>query len=349
MKVVIDCRKLRDLGIGTYIDGLVSQLRRLDSRNDYVLLCFRQDAERLRQYFPTRVVSAGLYSAAELVQISRAVASERAHLFHSPHYVLPFFLPCRTVVTVHDLIHVLFPEYLRGAAERFYARFFLRRAMCTASAVITVSDTSRSDMIGRYPGAAGRLHRVYNGVQPCFTTCVVESRGDPPYFLFVGNNKPHKNLPVLLRAFEDVRSETRELRLRIAGFERGLERLPEGAEVLGYVSQERLVELYRSALALVCPSRYEGFGLPAIEAQASGCPVAASDIPVFRETLGGSALLCREGDAGTVASAMRRLLDEPGLREELIRRGRANILRFSFESCAQETLAIYERVAAASA
>ena len=349
MKTVIDCRKLGDLGIGTYIDGLVAQLRRLDSRNDYALLCFSRDAEYLRQYFPTRTVSAGLYSAAELVQVSRAVASERADLFHSPHYVLPFFLPCRTVVTVHDLIHVLFPEYLHGSAQRIYARFFIRRAMRIAAAVITVSDTSRSDMVERYRWAADRIHRVYNGVHPHFTTHVAGSCGDAPYFLYVGNNKPHKNLPVLLQAFEALRGETRDVGLRIAGFAERLEGRPDGAEVLGCVTQERLVDLYRSALALICPSRYEGFGLPAIEAQASGCPVAASDIPVFRETLGDSALLCRQGDAGAVASAMRRLLDEPGLREELIRRGRANAQRFSFETCARETLAIYERVASAPA
>lgn len=350
MKIVIDCRKLRDLGIGTYVENIVAHLHTIDRDNEYALLCFEADAEDLRRFFPVRVVSAGLYTAAELHSISRAVETERADLFHSPHYVLPFFLPCRSVVTVHDIIHLLYPEAVPGTHARLYARYFIRRALKVAAATITVSDNSRADIIARYPWASSRVHRVYNGVDPYFSTNVEKERTDRPFFLCVGNNKPHKNLPLLLEAYRRYSAASPEIDLVVVGFdgEVGMPP-PPGARLLGYVEKARLARLYRSAIALLCPSRYEGFGLPAVEAQSSGCPVVASDIPVFREILGDSAFLFDGDDPSALADAMERVAKVESVgRSELIARGSANSRRFCFAACARETLEIYRRVGGAS-
>ncbi|MBI2838634.1 MAG: glycosyltransferase family 4 protein [Acidobacteria bacterium] len=345
MKIAIDCRKLHDHGIGTYIENLVAQLRDLDSRNEYVLLCFERDATSLRNLFPVRIVSAELYSLNELLAISSAVRSERADLFHSPHYVLPFRLPCPAVVTVHDIIHLLYPKTLPGHHAHIYARYFVRRALSSSEAVITVSESSRSDILARYPWAAGKIVRVYNGVDPFFTTNVDKEPVSRPFFLCVGNNKPHKNLPLLVEAYGRFAACKTGVDLAIAGFEGAIGDLPAGVRALGYLDKRDLARLYRSALALICPSRYEGFGLTAIEAQASGCPVVASDIPVFRETLGESALLFSGDDVASLVSAMDRLACGEALRADLAARGLANAHRFSFEACARETRAVYERAA----
>lgn len=343
MKIAIDCRKLHDHGIGTYIENLVARLHDLDSQNDYVLLCFERDAPFLRNFFPVRIVSAELYSLNELLTISTAVRAERADLFHSPHYVLPFRLPCPAVVTVHDIIHLLYPETLPGHHAHIYARYFVRRAMSSSAAVITVSDASRSDIVARYPWAAGKIVRVYNGVDPFFTTNVDKEPVPRPFFLCVGNNKPHKNLPFLLEAFRRFAASRSGFDLAIVGFDGAIGGMPAGVRTLGYLDKRDLARLYRSARAVICPSRYEGFGLTAVEAQASGCPVVASDIPVFRETLGESALLFTGDDAASLVSAMDSLACGEALCAELAARGLANARRFSFEACAKETRDVYEQ------
>ncbi len=345
MRIVIDCRKVRDLGIGTYIENLVAKLVEIDRRNEYVMLAFERDAARLRAIAEVRIVAAGLYSASELFQFARDVRAARADIFHTPHYVLPYFLSCPAVVTLHDIIHLLYPGDLPGLAARVYARHFIGRAVRSAAAVLTVSDTSRGDIIARFPDARSRIHRVYNGVDPIFSTNVENSPPPRPYLLCSGNDKPHKNLALLLRAYRRFSEERPGIDLVLTGFEAGARRdLPPGVTAAGRVPKERLAALYHSALALVCPSRYEGFGLPAAEAQACGTAVIASDIPVFREILDDAAVFFPVGDEGGLLAAMQRVAQDEPLRAGLRTRGPANARRFCFEKCARETLVVYESV-----
>jgi len=345
VRIAIDCRKLRDFGIGTYLQNLLQHLVRIDTRNEYVLMCFERDAERLQNLGSVLMVSSGLYSISELVSLGRVVASARADLFHEPHYVLPYGISCPAVVTVHDIIHVLFPDYLPGTLARLYARHFMRRALSASAAVITVSDASRADIVARYPWAADSVIRVHNGIDESFHDRVEPETRERPYFLAVGNNKPHKNFPMLIRAYEVFHTEAPEHELLIVGpGEDSLPSPPAGVHLLSSVPSERLARLYRGCTALLFPSLYEGFGLPAVEAQACGAPVIASDIPVFRETLGESALFFPLEEPAFLAAVMAKVAQDDGLRRELSAKGLRNSRRFSFETCARETLAVYERV-----
>lgn len=345
MRIAIDCRKLRDLGIGTYIENLVASLRRMDAENEYVLLGYERDAGWLRSHFEHVTVKSRPYGLRELIEISRAVRAARADLFHSPHYVLPYLLPCPAVTTVHDIIHVMFPEQVPGTPARVYARYFVRRALRASAAVITVSDASRADILALYPWASDRVHRVYNGVDPAFSPSVNNGQPERKFLLYVGNDKPHKDLAVLRQAFAIVTAKRTDVELHMAGYEGGPPETQSNIRRPGYVDKAHLAELYRTATAVICPSRYEGFGLTAVEAQASGCPVVASGIPVFREILGDSALFFQQGKASELAETIETLLADPALRSRLTAAGLANSRRFCFERCARETLDIYRLAA----
>ena len=212
--------------------------------------------------------------------------------------------------------------------------------------MITVSDSSRADILGRFPAATNRVYRVYNGVDPNFSTNGEPEKADRPYFLSVGNNKPHKNLSLILDAYARFSSNHDGIDLVLTGTGPLPDQpLPPGIRALGYIDKNHLARLYRGSLALICASRYEGFGLPAVEAQASGTPVIASGIPVFLETLGTSATFFKQGEISDLVAAMKRLALNAHLRSDLGEKGIENASRFSFDACARETLAIYEAVA----
>ncbi|HEX6975461.1 MAG TPA: glycosyltransferase family 1 protein, partial [Vicinamibacterales bacterium] len=165
------------------------------------------------------------------------------------------------------------------------------------------------------------------------------------YFLFVGNDKPHKNVPRLVEAFREVRRRDESLRLVMVGaaFERFAE-VP-GVITTGFVSVERLAAIYRGAIALVMPSLEEGFGLPVAEAMACGTPVIASDIPSLREVTGGAALHADARSVAELASAMEEILGDVTLRQELAELGPKRAHAFTWKRCAELTRDAYRRLA----
>ena len=162
MRIAIDARKYRDFGIGTYIRNLVRQLARIDGTTEYVLLCKEQDHAELSTVGPNfrAVVETALpYSVAEQVRIPMAIRREHADLFHAPHYVLPPLINCRSVVTIHDSIHLMFPQYLPGRLAYGYAKTSLWLATRRSNRILTVSETSKSDILRRFRRAGGQDHR----------------------------------------------------------------------------------------------------------------------------------------------------------------------------------------------
>ena len=150
MKIALDVRKINNFGIGTYIRNLIKHLPSVDQETEYFFLCYPQDEELVRSLNPdfTPVqVSAPNYSVREHIAIPATLRRLRVDLFHTPHYVLPILTPCRSVVTVHDVIHLLFPQYLRSRLASRYARYMIGRALEKAELVLTVSDSSKRDLL----------------------------------------------------------------------------------------------------------------------------------------------------------------------------------------------------------
>jgi alpha-1,3-rhamnosyl/mannosyltransferase len=355
--IAIDARKIADFGIGTYIRGLVGALGHLDRETRYLLLAPAAGRERseLAASLPPNFAwveqdSPG-YSLREQFALSRQLAGLAPDLFHAPHYVLPARTPPRVVVTIHDLIHLIHPEFLPNRLALPYARFMLKRAARRATRILTVSEATAADLVSHLGLPRERIVAAWNGVDERFRTPISEPELrarlathalSPGYFLFVGNPKPHKNLEMLLSVFEAV--EPKSARLVIVGEKgsnRGVPARDSRVLRLGRLADDELPAIYRGAAALLFPSLYEGFGLPVAEAMSAGVPVVASSTPAVAEIAGDAALPVDPRDREGWADAIRRVLGEPELRARLANRGLARSAEFRWEEVGRRTLEVY--------
>ena len=368
--IAIDARRIADFGIGTYVRGLVEALSRIDRARRYLLLAGPEGPDALPLLpgnFRWIEERAPGYSLRELVTVTRTLRRERVDLFHAPHYVLPLALPCPAVVTVHDLIHLRFPEH-RGRLELAYARWMIGRAVRRARRLLTVSESTAADLEREFGAPRERIAVVPNGVDERFrrepsdaAVGATLARHDlrPGYLLFVGNPKPHKNLARLLEAYGRlVRERPATPPLVLAGDRDGAgspaaalvaqARLGERVRRLGHLPADDLPALYRGALLLVQPSLWEGFGLPVAAAMACGTPVVAARRGALPEVAEDAAVWFEPEDVDALADAVAALADDPALRAELARRGRERAARFRWEETARRTLAVYDQVLAES-
>ncbi|HEV3141710.1 MAG TPA: glycosyltransferase family 1 protein [Vicinamibacterales bacterium] len=368
MRIGIDARKLHDFGIGTYIRNLLRQLARLDHESEFVVLCRPEDREALvplgENFRPLPETSRN-YSIGEQVSIPLALRREKVTLFHAPHYVLPPLVGCRSVVTIHDCIHLMFPQYLPSRFALTYARASIRMAARRATRVMTVSESSKRDILRFVDVPADKIDVIYNafderfGVEPREEDVVrVRERYQlhDEFVLYAGNVKPHKNLERLITAFHLVRQRGLDhLKLvligddisRYAALRRAVHRyqLHQYVRFLGYLPEETLAVMYRLSGVFVFPSLYEGFGLPPLEAMASGTPVVTSNVSSLPEVAGDAAMLVDPYDPEALADAMVRVLTDETLRKDLRRRGLERARQFSWEQSVRRVREIYGEVA----
>jgi glycosyltransferase involved in cell wall biosynthesis len=364
MRVAIDARKIHDFGIGTYIRNLLRHLARIDRENEYVLLCRPADLQSIQQlgenFRGVRETSPN-YSIREQVHIPFVLMRERPDVYHAPHYVLPPAVPCRSVVTIHDTIHLMFPQYLPNRGAYAYARSLMWAAAKRSDRILTVSESSKRDIIHYFNVDPDKIVVVYNGLDERFSTepsaeemarVRVRFQLDHNFVLYVGNIKPHKNLVRLIEAFDGLRHDGfDELKLLIIGDEiskwpalrRAVHqhKLHKHVRFLGFQSDETLAVLYRLAAVFVFPSLYEGFGLPPLEAMASGTPVVTSNVSSLPEVAGDAAVLVDPYDAIDIKEGIKRVLSDPVLREEMKRKGLQRAREFSWERSAARTREIY--------
>lgn len=366
MRLAIDTRKLHDFGIGTYVSNLVRGLSRLDHDNEYVLICQPKDHEFVRSLGPNfraLVDPSGNYSVREQLSIPLNLWRAKIDLFHAPHYVLPPLAMTRSVVTIHDCIHLRFPQYLPNRVALNYAQFFMASAARRASRVLTVSEASKRDIMHFLQTPAAKIDVVYNGFDERLATPTPEDERrvrerfqlDAPFVLYAGNIKPHKNVDRLIEAFAKLRERGLErVNLLIIGDDiskySSLRRLVHRHQLrqqvrfLGFVSTDTLAALYRLARVFVFPSLYEGFGLPPLEAMASGTPVVTSNTSSLPEVVGDAALLIDPLSADDIADAMVRVLTDDRLRSDLIARGFERVKQFSWDRSVKRTHEIYLEV-----
>ncbi len=329
MRIGIDCRKIADFGIGTYVRGLLQALAQLGGE-EYVALGPPEIARMLPAGVEHVTVDAPKYSIRELFVVGRTA---RIDLFHAPHYVVPF-LRVPFVVTVHDLIHL----HHRNPLARAYARSMIGRAVRRSRQVITVSEAVRGQIVSTF-GHGEKITVTPNGVDPIFTTN--GPRADGRYFLFVGNDKPHKNVDRLVQAFDRLS----EVQLVLAGGTFDRFRAHRDIVLTGFVSDQRLAALYRGAIAVMQPSIEEGFGLPALEAMACGAPVITSTAPALIEVTADAALQVDAQSVDAIEDAMTRVMGDESLRATMIARGIARASNFTWRRCAEMTREIYRRIA----
>jgi glycosyltransferase involved in cell wall biosynthesis len=368
LRIGIDTRKLRDYGIGTYVRNLVHWLARQDHDDTYVLLCRPRDSEYLRSLgprFETLCEPSPHYSLREQITVPLALHRARVDLFHAPHYVVSPLTRCPYVVTIHDCIHLRFPQYLPNRVAYTYARAMMRTAARRARRVLTVSNASKQDILHYLKVPDEHVEVIYNALDERLATPPTEEELErvrlrfqltSPFILYAGNIKPHKNVDRLIEAYSILRrrgivgvtllilgdeiSRYPNLRRLVHRFQ-----LHQHVRFLGFVPDATLASLYRLASVFVFPSLYEGFGLPPLEAMAAGVPVITSNVSSLPEVVGDAALLIDPMDAGAIADAMARVLGEPGLRADLVRRGTERVRAFSWERSVARIHEVYAELA----
>jgi glycosyltransferase involved in cell wall biosynthesis len=332
-------------GDETYVRNLLRELAGRDPELELAAVTRRPDLvpERIR---PVELPAGSqpFRMALRLPMLLRRLRPDLAHFL----YVVPPAHRGRAVVTVQDLSFERHPE-LMGARDRFFFRTFVRPSVRRAARVLTGSEWTKRDLVERYRVPADRVVITPYGVDPSFGPDGPAPDG-APYALFVGGLEPRKNP---LAALEAVARANADLRLVVVGpdkggrgeMDRAISRLGLNGrvELRGHVDREELAALYRGAACLVFPSRYEGFGLPVVEAMASGTPVIATTAGSVPEVAGDAAILVDPGDPAAMAGGIERALAD---RERLRAAGLERARTYAWGETARRTLEVYRELLA---
>jgi glycosyltransferase involved in cell wall biosynthesis len=372
-RIGIDARKLTDFGIGSYVRNLVDAIsKRPESAAYDFRLYVRGDdlgaLPPLGDHFAVVQEDSPGYSASELTRFAWRLLREKLDLFHATHYVIPPLARTRAVVTIHDIIHVLYPQFLPNRAALVYARVMIRRALKRADRILTVSYNTKRDLVDYFGIAPARVEVVYNGVSSKFRPDIPREERERiaskyrlprPYLLFLGGEKPHKNVRNVLRAFAQARRERAlphtlvlagpmpKNRSRVEALIAALE-LESRVSRPGVVPDEDLPGLFAGADVFLYPTLYEGFGLPVVEAMASGVPVLTSSTSALQEIAGGYAYLVDPTDVDAIARGVATLATDSARRQELVDLGKRRARDFSWDRAAQQTLRVYAEALGAS-
>ena len=356
----------RPSGVGRHAANLVSGLADiLPARSLNVFLT--QDAPRManqkvreiRAPFPTPNEYARAFWEQTIVPVQTAALG--VDVYHSPNYILPATLSRPSVVTIHDL------TFLQAALHRHTSHLYLSAltdlALRRARAIIAVSAWTRDSIVSRYPEVADRIEVIYQGLDPSFR-CPSPDELDrfrvrlgrlAPYVLFVGTLEPRKNVARLIAAFERAVEaaglphhlvligargwKTEEIDRAIA-----LSPVRQRIHQIGYVAEEELPLWYAAADLFVYPSLLEGFGLPPLEAMASGTPVITSNCSALPEVVGDAAITVSPADTSALSAAMVRVLTDPLFADALRQAGLRRAQLFTWSEAARRHVALYERI-----
>ncbi len=380
MNIVIDARWIFEeiSGIGNYTRQLLAEYAGMEIPHRLIALFNSPDLEaRTRAetgidkapHIETRCVPWGIFDAKSQLLLPRWLQREQVRVFHSPNYMIPFLAfqrnaagPLRAVTTIHDLIPLRFPDHApksKKARLMPLFRFLLREAAHRSALVLTVSETSRQDIIELLKPPPQRVKAIYNGVSQRFFSTAgggedtnAKPATDAPLLLYVGRSDPYKNIATLLHALASLRlREGMNVRLCIAGAPDP--RYPEPAALAqhlgiaeavqwtGYLTDEALIATYRQADLLVHPSRYEGFGLQILEAMACGTPVVSSNAGSLPEVVGDAGRLVAPDDVDGFVREIKAILGTPSLAARLRANGRKQAARFTWKETARQTFTAY--------
>lgn len=370
MRIAIDCRYLRERpsGIGAYVEALVDRLPQLapaDFFNFWAHRLARRPLTNAPNASETRI-AAEPNSLWTVLWPGRYASFAGVDLFHGPHNILPCNIPCPSVVTMHDVLPLEHPRlsFVRWS-QRIKRLYYVQaqwRALHHASRVIVTTAAMADRLKVLCPGIGPRLDVVPLGVGERFRPAVdQEGTGKraaeltgfrSPYLLVVGQYAPNKRHRVALHAFaQRIPKPCRLIFVQRQTRRSPLKKLAEQLGVADHITWfphldlDDLITLYQGATALVQPSIYEGFGLPLLEAMACGCPVVATDMPMFREVIGRAGIFAPGDDIAAFGSALASILDSPARRDDLRAAGIERARGFTWDRCAEQTLGVLHAAA----
>ncbi len=382
MNITIDARRIRDFGVGTYIRNLLQALAARGTAHHYRLICSPEDTRQfadLPANFETVVYSRPDSSRLDHFALPRLIRGLSTDVTHIPFHRVPLLLDKPYAVTIHDLSSLFYDD--ASAILHTVRGFRLRRGLERAGGIIAVSGATQRDVMNLVPKAAARVRLIYNAPDPQFLQRrLPDNAAAPqdasrerhrileryqiryPFLLYAGSIRPQKNIPRLIEAFSVARGHIeshggyRDLRLIIIGDEISRHpdvrravihsRVENCVRFLGFIPFDTLRIFHELATAFVFPSLYEGFGLPPLEAMASGTPVIASAVSSLPEVVGGAAMLVNPENVFDIARGITEVLLNDALREELIVKGRKQAASFSWARTADGVLKLYEELGA---
>ncbi len=348
-------------GVGWYAYHLTTSLARIDDENTYVL--YRDSSSK----FPIGpCINQHNFSSVDVPKwrMRHQVRRDAIEIFHGLNYRLPAYGRYGSVITVHDLALDRFPHHSRKFFGQRWASLRARSSFSRADRLIAVSQHTAHDLCRYYQVSSGRIDVVYHGgglarstehtnVALDFLNRHYGFR-DGEYILHVGGGEPRKNILGLLKAYSMLGDLRQRYQLILVGgmgrwmnqIVREIRHLGLVNDVLitGYVAQEHLSAFYKHASLFVYPSLYEGFGIPPLEAMATGIPVIAANTSSLPEVLGEAAIMVDPLQPAALAQSIRTVLSDPILREKLREKGLSQVKNFSWEQAARNTLAVYTSV-----
>jgi glycosyltransferase involved in cell wall biosynthesis len=358
--VAFDGRKYADYGIGTYVRRLLKGFSTMPDGPECTV--FLGTGVSLGSAFPDtwrfQTVPYAPYGLGEFFRFGKEIRTSGRTLFHTPHYTTPLDPGLPTVVTIHDLIHLRFPEYF-GPHRRLYARLMVGHACRTARSILTDSEATKRDLVEMIGAPESKIRVIPLGVDDDFRPAsdaeihALKERYALPdrYVIFVGNPKPHKGIDTLIEAIKPKYGLPKELTLVIAGGSdadavviRGLADRAGVSEKVRHLSNlphGDLPVMISGARMLAMPSRWEGFGLPVLEAMACGTPVVCTSAGSLPEVAGRAAIQVKLDDPGALSEAMATVDRDEAVRSAMRREGLAHCRRFTWERTVSRTIEAY--------
>lgn len=369
MKIGIDARMYgaKQSGIGNYIRYLTDALFSVDSKNEYIM--FMREPEFSRYEILDRRVKKILsppkwYSWSEQINMPKILAKEKCDLIHFPHFNSPILYRGNSVVTIHDIIPFYYPGYKaeKSIIRRLGYKYVFHNSIHHAKNVISVSEHTKKDIVNLSGVSEKKINVIYLGVDQKFYQKPKEAEIyrikqkygiKNPAILYVGIWRSHKNVPGVIRAFNEFRRKYKTKAHLILGGEydpgypesmREINASPYKSDIIriGFIQEADLVPLYYASDALLHLSLYEGNALTCLEAIAANTPVIASKMTAIPEILGDAALYCNPRDPVEAAEKIYRLLNDKELYKKMQEKGVKKASEYDWKRTANETLRVYE-------
>ncbi len=373
-------------GSEVYVINLVDKIGQFDTENEYYIFVSKNNAELYNLSYKNykkivcNINSSSVYKRIfyEHTSLPGLIKKHNLDLFHAPQTAVPFRTPKNTVVTIHETIRFLYPDFIPRLL-RYYYGINQYIAKSRVKKIIAVSKNDASEMSRFLKLPEDKIVPIYNGVSDKFinylddtaankdkksqklTPSAKESTGTlhtdlelpDKYLLWVGRPYPHKNIPVIIKAFEILKKKFKVPHVLVLVGLGGLEtdnilrqisslNLEDEVKIFNFVENNTLPEIYKNAELLIFPSLYESFGIPVIEAMAVGTPVIASNITSLPEVVKDAGILVDPYKAGEVASAAYRVISDDAVRKKLVISGHKRAKEFTWDRTAKETLKLYK-------
>lgn len=364
MKIGIDARLYEETGVGRYISNLIKYLYQIDQENNYVVFTTSSNLHKIPVSKRWKVVQTNIrwHSLSEQIRLPFTLVKYGLDLVHFPYFSVPILYPGKFVVTIHDITNL---NYTTGKAstlpypvyilKHLAYKFILRNSLERAQKIIVPSYTAASAIIKNFPDAKKKVVVTYEGgIEK--TNNKQKKLELEPFFLYVGNVYPHKNLEKAILAVKKLNlKRVEQVKLVIVGREDffvkrlkkfvSCEKVEKNIVFVGRVDDSTLSNLYDRAVCLFFPSLSEGFGLPALEAMQHGCLICCSDIPIFKEICQNIPFYFDPNKVDDMVKVLERLLSLDFKEKEVIKTlGKKRAENFSWEHMARQSLATYKEV-----